>query len=83
MSFEENLKKLGEIVSELEKNDISKLLNNMPSDNKTYFIYDSNQDKIVSANDKTLMGLSDADIAYDLDLTSKKEHLKIEIERLT
>ena len=54
------------LLNALKKNDISRLLDKMPVDDAKYFIYDSTQDKIVSATDKSMIGLSDSQIAFDL-----------------
>ena len=59
------------LLEALERNDISKVLYRMPMDNTLYFIYDSEQDKVVSSSDGELFGLKDADLAFELNGSKK------------
>lgn len=40
------------LLSSLKRNDISRVLYRMPMENTVYFIYDSDQDKVVSTTDR-------------------------------
>lgn len=48
------------LLNAMERTDISKVLDSIPSENAIYFIYDFNQDKIVSSTNSSLVGLSNA-----------------------
>ena len=56
------------LLAALERNDISRVLDRLPTENSTYFIYDTAQDRIVSSTDESLYGLSDAETPFSLDV---------------
>ena len=61
------------LLTAMKDKDISRLLDKMPLDDDTlYFIYDTEQDRIVSATDAALLGKSNADTPF-LDLTGSTE----------
>ncbi|MBQ0102444.1 MAG: PAS domain-containing protein [Firmicutes bacterium] len=54
------------LLATLNEKDISKVLDKLPLESSMYFIYDTEQDKIVSATDSTLYGLSNAGTPFDM-----------------
>ena len=54
------------LLTALEKNDISNILDKMPVENVSYFIYDTTENKIVSSTDETLVGLSDEETDFNI-----------------
>lgn len=67
------------LLASLERNDISKVLDRMPVEDSLYFISDTEQNKILSATDPSLVGLANEEIAFDLSLSSEQTQ-KIEFE---
>lgn len=53
------------LLESLERDDISHVLDSMPLDNTMYFIYDREQDLIVSSTEKDFYGLSGRETAID------------------
>ena len=60
------------LLAALNKNDISKVLERMPTENAMYFLYDTVQDRIVSSTEASVFGHSDAETAVDLTAPSGK-----------
>ena len=58
------------LLQALERNDISKVLDKLPVENSIYFIYDSEQDKIVSSTYGNIYGISNKDTPMDLDIVT-------------
>ena len=58
------------LLAALERNDISKVLDRMPVDNAVYFVYDTENDKIVTSTDKSLSGLKNSETQINLNASS-------------
>ena len=63
------------LLNALDRNDISRVLNKLPVENTIYFIYDAEQDRIVSSTEKELMNLSNAKISMDLSFSAGKRQM--------
>ncbi len=53
------------LLEALERNDISKVLDDMPLEDAMYFIYDADQDKVVSSTEASIFGLSNEELPID------------------
>ena len=54
------------LLSSMERNDISRVLDKLPVDHNIYFVYNTPKDEIVASTDKRLSGLKDAEIGVNL-----------------
>ena len=60
------------LLEALERNDISKVLDEMPLENAMYFIYDVGQDRVVSSTEASIYGLSNKELPIDFASASDK-----------
>ena len=60
------------LMQALERTDISNVLDKLPTDNSLYLIYDTDQKKIVSSTDDSMVGLSEKDLPSDFTASSDK-----------
>ena len=58
------------LLEALERNDISKVLDDMPLENAVYFIYDADQKKVVSSTEASIFNLSNEELPIDFSSAS-------------
>ena len=70
------------LLAALENKDISRIFDKMPVESMYYFLYDTEADRIVSSTEKSLVGLTNQEIGFDLaDISGRREKAVIDGEK--